>query len=610
MKYNESQSEAIRHKDGPMLVIAGPGSGKTSTLCRRVYNLNYSYQIPEKKILVLTFTKNAAEHMRQEYLKLKGEERCDVMFCTIHSLCYKILSENLKTKLNIITEREKLKIIKRLLASTFKNDDIDITMATDVGDLISFTTSNKNRVFNGKKYENGNITAYFGDMETFLNFYNKYTAYKEKERIFDFDDLIFKAYELLSEKVNLRLRWQNEFSYVLVDEFQDTNDHEFDLIMMLVENSMNIFAVGDDDQSIYGFRGANPLIMKRFLKEYPKSKTVYLDINYRSTKEITDISNKLICKNKTRMEKTMHNAVCFSKGRVLVKRYADAEKQYEELIEDISRRINEGTPKEDIAVLFRTNYLKNAFLEKTKRLETNGDNCYSAIKTEMIEEIISLFKVVSGEFTAEDVIKSMNIFDEKVTSYYMPKNTKELYLWADIVEKCDDRDEIAGVEEYLSLITTLKKVPPYVGINLVLNNLKYKEKIRRQYRTYAESLDNYRKIIFGFKNLINENFTYNDAIIELNIVRSSKDDANCGRFNVLTLHESKGLEFDTVYIPDINEGIIPNKKAKGEEETEEERRLLYVGLTRAKNNLILSFSTNKSGKNLKASGFIKEILKY
>ena len=600
MNYNKSQQRAIRHKDGPMLVIAGPGSGKTSTLCQRVFNLVSEYGIPENKILVLTFTKKAAAHMKERY-EMLSKKPSQGRFSTIHSLCYSILSDYRQSKsINILSESERNKIIKRLILEKFGISELDEETVQYICKLLYDMSIS---VETGKEF-NGDIIScgVFQSEEGLRYFYDTLQEYKRKYEYMDYDDMLYEVRRIFLDNKRILEKWQRLFSYILVDEYQDTNEVQFEIIRMLAENSHNIFAVGDDDQSIYGFRGATPDIMKKFLSCYEDAETVYLDINYRSTPKIITFCNKFITENKERMPKVM-KPVEENTGNVMIRVYKDQTAQYKRILSEI---IKLGYNPEDTAVLFRTNIQKDEFLEEMALypflLGKGGGK-----KPKVYKGIAAFYRVLSGHYIAEDIALSMNLFGDNISPYFMPKRKEDLKCWPDICKSCNEEEEAREVTEYINMIDFCEKLNPKIAFLTISGNKGFIKMLKTEFEEEAY----FERFFNELKNSINlcleDCNSFSDAAAKID--KAYIVEKNCGlnSLNVLTMHESKGLEFDNVYIPDLNMGLMPINKASGENGIEEERRLLYVAMTRAKKNLMLSYFATANGREIKASGFLKEI---
>lgn len=605
MNYNNSQQRAIRHKDGPMLVIAGPGSGKTSTLCQRVFNLVKEYGISENKILILTFTKKAAIHMKERY-ELLAKKNSESKFSTIHSLCYSILKDYRHTNsLNILSEKDKIKIIKRLILEEFGETDIDESTLEILLELLyKFAISNEmHKEFNADIIKCGILKSYEG----LKYFSERLENEKRKMGVLDYDDLLYETRRAFIENKGFLKKWQGYYDYFLIDEFQDTNEIQFDIIARLAENYNNIFAVGDDDQSVYGFRGALPDIMKRFLHLYDNTETVFLDTNYRSTPKIVSFSNKLISVNKDRMPKVM-KTVNSDKGTVGIRRYPDRKTQYRQILSEIFNN-NGKSENDNTAVLLRTNFQKEQFINEMQLFPGLNGNNNECIKNKYVyEEVAAFFRVISKNFGMEDVIKSMNIFNGTISKFLMPKRKEDLNNWTSICIACNEEKEALAVTEYINMIEFCEKLTPQIAFLTIAQNEGFKNMVKSKFENDINYTSFWEKLKTNINNSIIDCKEFFDAASKIDKIEVAGKDGNVRNINVLTMHESKGLEFDNVYIPDLNIGLMPINRAVGDDAIEEERRLLYVALTRAKRNLMLSYYETVNGRETKASGFIDELI--
>ena len=286
MNFNKSQTSAIRHKDGAMIVLAGPGSGKTAVITHRTKNLIKEYNIDPKSILVITFTKAAALEMKQRFIQLMGEEKANVNFGTFHAIFFTILKHAYNfSSSNIITEEQRYELMRDIIS----HYDVEFKDENDfIGNLYSEISQIKNARLD--------INTYYSNQcgeEIFRNIYNDYVNRLNRSKLIDFDDMLTYTYELFIERKDILAAWQKKFKYILIDEFQDINFIQYEIIKMLALPENNLFIVGDDDQSIYRFRGSKPEIMLNFDKDYPNAKKVILNTNYRCGKYIVETSKKI-----------------------------------------------------------------------------------------------------------------------------------------------------------------------------------------------------------------------------------------------------------------------------------------------------------------------------
>ena len=469
-KKNINQELAIKHENGPCLVIAGPGSGKTYVLTNRVINLIDYYGVDAENILVITFTRAAAIEMRQRFIGIAKEKFGTIYnipkFGTFHSVFFDILKNDFGYNKNSLLNSEEDKIL--IYDSIRKN--VNSKISIDLLNNILKEIKHYQLALERKEHFISKVL----DTNTFLKVYRDYQENLFIHKKLDFSDMIFKCHDLLKNNKRILKYYQNRYKYILIDEFQDINRIQYDLVRLVCDND-NIFVVGDDDQSIYSFRGSHPKVMNDFLKDFKNAKIINLNENYRCARQIVKFSKLVIDFNDERFKK---NLISNRKelGTLEIKSFVDTNDENLYIVELIRKYLKLGIKLSDMAILYRTNLLSNA------------------IKSTLSKHCISY-----------------NV-------------------------KCDD------------------------------NNLN-------------ESA------------LLNKND---------NIERDS--------INLMTFHLSKGLEFETVFIIDANDGLIPHKKSIADNDLETERRLFYVAMTRAKNNLHIYFTTRRFGKDFKPSRFILEAI--
>ena len=355
MKIDTSQINAIRHKDGPELVLAGPGSGKTLVITRRVQHLIDQYHVPPSAILVITFTKAAATEMRQRFEKLMGGRRVPVSFGTFHAVYFMILKHAYGyTADNIVKEEQRLQFMKEYIRRLRLEYD-------DENEFISSLFSEISLI----KNTSVNLAHYYSSccgQDVFRNIFEAYENFLHQNRFIDFDDMLVYCKELLVQRPDILAAWQRKYQYILIDEFQDINQIQYDIIRMLAAPQDNLFIVGDDDQSIYRFRGARPEIMLNFTKDYPDAGKVILDTNYRSGAEIVRHAGNLISFNQKRFEKKITPAA--KTGIPVVKQEFQTQREQNlYVIQEILRLHREGMEYKDMAVLFRTNMQPRFLME-------------------------------------------------------------------------------------------------------------------------------------------------------------------------------------------------------------------------------------------------------
>ncbi|NEX00966.1 DNA helicase-2 / ATP-dependent DNA helicase PcrA [Pseudobutyrivibrio sp. NOR37] len=598
MNFNDSQIMAISHKEGPCLVVAGPGSGKTAVITHRINELINS-GIPGREILVITFTKAAAIEMKERFNRLSGNNQ--VTFGTFHSLFWGILQRELgyKSK-DIVMGSARMQI----LIEAIRMVGLDATDLSVVNSISNDVTTYRNKGENSFSFIPEAI-----DREDFFKVYSNFKKLKQKYRVVDFDDMLSIAYELFINRPSVLDKWQNRYSYFLVDEMQDMNNLQFDLIKMLSGKTNNIFCVGDDDQSIYGFRGANPKIMTDFINNYDNCKRIILNYNYRNPSNVVKAALALIDKNSIRFKKDI--IPTNKEGTVNIAETVDEVGEADYIYGMIKSRIAQGIPLDEIAVLYR-NHSDAKYL--INRLMTEGVPIYLKEATTnfyshfIIEDIEAYFQIAIGNSTRSRLLRIINRPNRFLHRASVEKGSRVediLYFY---------KDNYSAYQRALALnsdILLISRMSPYAAINYIRNVMGYDSFLKEEAIRCGTSFDEYTDVLAFLLEIVKDCKNIKQAIDKLNVLRYKVDYENknkqvdkSGKVGLYTLHSSKGLEFDTVFILGANEGVIPNNRADTDEAIEGERRLFYVGVTRTKTSLFITY-TNK--KNREKSRFLSEM---
>ncbi len=603
MQFNDAQNRAVRHVTGPMLVLAGPGSGKTRVITGRVKFLIEECNVNPDNILVVTFTRATAEEMKQRYVESGGKK--GVLFGTFHSIFFSVLKNAYGFKASdIIKEEDKRRVIASAAgkAGTIPDDNSDILK--DIIGEISLVKS--------KGYDIDSYYALKYPAEEFRYIYNEYDKYLKRKRLLDFDDMMLYTGELFSARKDILARWQERFTYILIDEFQDINLLQYRIIKMLALPENNLFAVGDDDQSIYGFRGSDPNIMLDFAKNYTKADIITLDINYRCSKNISDMSLKLINNNRVRYTKRIKTAK--PRGSAVdIRCFKNTAEENEAIVKLVMKYLKEGVKYNEIAVLYRTNMQMQPIVNKF--MEYNIPICLKDSIPNIYEhwiayDIFSYIKLAYGWGNGSDFLRIMN----------KPKR----YLSRDSVSPSKvDYDEIAAVYDDKPWVAdriyhmkadmkVLSKLKPKQAVRYIQKVIGYGDYLNEYAEYKGIDSANLNEIYEKLCNMAEEYDSCSDWLAsteeyaeKLKNSSYSSDKAVA----LMTLHGSKGLEYDKVIIAEVNEDIIPHKMIVSAEGIEEERRLLYVGMTRAKEKLHLFFAKNRYNHDLQPSRFISELMK-
>lgn len=605
-QFSNSQKEAINHNTGPCIVLAGPGSGKTTVITHRTKNLIEKYNVNPSNILVITFTKAAAVEMQERFEKIVNRQRLPVSFGTFHAVFFKILKYAYNYRVeNILREEFKYNIIKELV----DRESLDIDDEKDfISGIISEISNVKGDMIDIDNYYSSNCSD-----EIFRRIYKGYDEKLRRRNLIDFDDMLIMCYELFVARKDILRAWQEKYKYILIDEFQDINKVQYEVIKMLAMPENNLFIVGDDDQSIYRFRGARPEIMLNFENEFEDTKRILLDKNYRCSKSIVQASMNLISYNEKRFDKEIIAANLVGK-EVRCLEFKTVIDENIRVTDEIRRYVENGGKYSDIAILSRTNigprFLVDKFMEYNIpfRMKDAMPNIYEHF---IVKDILSYIRYALGENSRTNLLRIIN--------------KPNRYISREIL-----RNEIVDISELMGFFTDkkwmierldklnfdlrmIKQMKPYAAINYIFQGVGYED--------YLEEYADFRRMD------INELIDIKDEIMQKAkdfqsfeewfeyIEKYGKELENQAKLNkkidnaieIVTMHSAKGLEYKIVYILDCVEGIIPYSKAVLDEDIEEERRLFYVALTRAKEELNIFWIKERFNKPVDISRFIKEL---
>lgn len=607
MSVNPSQARAIRHKDGPMLVLAGPGSGKTLVITERTRNLIQEYGIPPANILVITFTKAAAEEMKERFVRLVDGVSHPVTFGTFHAVYFAVLKHAYHyTAGNIVREEQKYRCMRDIITRRRLEYEDESEFITQILGEISMV---KNTGVDIAHYYAKNCGE-----DVFRHIYSEYQEYLYKNRLLDFDDMLVYTYELFRERPDILSAWQRKYQYILIDEFQDINKIQFDIVKMLAGERKNLFAVGDDDQSVYRFRGAKPELMLHFKDSFPETETVLLDRNYRSQANIVKASLKLIGHNKERFDKKI---IAAQKPGQEVE-YAVFPSQAEEnkhIIREIQKALEQGGAYRDFAVLFRTNIQPRLLMEQL--LEYNipfctKDNIPNLYEHWIAKDIFAYIRIAQGSRARSDLLQIMNRPKRYISRESIDEDTVAFDVWAWYYRELEQPWVAERIEKLERDVRMISRMSPYAAINYIRNGIgyddfcgEYAEYRRMKAEDLYEVLDELQESAREFRSYDAWFEHMEDYARELKEMHQ-RQKQNVESVALATLHSAKGLEYSHVYIIDVNEGIMPYKKAVLDQEIEEERRMFYVGMTRAKKDLHIYSVKQLGSREADVSRFIKE----
>ncbi|MCR1917925.1 ATP-dependent helicase [Frisingicoccus caecimuris] len=610
MQVDSAQKKAIEHDRGPMLVLAGPGSGKTLVITRRTQWLIEKAGVAPGNILVVTFTRAAAGEMRSRFDRLMDGRHLPVSFGTFHAVFFTILKYAYNYRVdNILSEDEKYGILRDIV------HQIDVEMDDEKDFLMNIA---------------GEISRVKGDMMPLEHFYSAncskdvfediYAGYEQKlrrMRRLDYDDMLVQTWQLFKERPDILLAWQKKYTYILIDEFQDINRIQYEIIRMLARPENNLFVVGDDDQSIYRFRGARPEILLGFTKDYPGAEMTVLNRNYRSTGSIVARAEGLIRHNEHRYAK--HMTASREKGReVFVKAFKKPTDQYLKMIREIvDMHEQQGIAWEQIAVIFRTNIQMSGLVEQFMVYNVPfvmKDSVPNIYEHWIAKDIFAYMNIAFGNNSRADYLRIINRPNRYISRSYLDEDPVNLSNVKDYLENREWMME--RIEQLEYDLYMLASMGPYPAIQYIRHSIGYDEYLKE----YAmgrgikgddllEVLDELMDKSHAYKTW-EEWFKAIEQYSETLKIRSRQRFEAAEGVRLLTMHGAKGLEYDVVYIPDANDGLMPHKKAATESDKEEERRMFYVAMTRAKNDLRVYFTRERYGKASEMSPFVGEFLAF
>lgn len=601
------QLRAVSHINGPAIVLAGPGSGKTKVIVERLRYMIENHHIPPSSILVITFTKAAAIEMQYRFLKITDSSYPEIVFGTFHSVFYKIIrnskSKN-ENKIEIATEKNKYEILRdglSMLRGSGKIDDRTYEDALlELSDIISEISRIKNLGITPQdSIESLSVSMVFPDIFKFYN--NRLVEFG----MIDFDDMIIRCKKILEESESIRKTWQERFKFILIDEYQDINPVQYSVVRLLLGDSNNIFAVGDDDQSIYGFRGSDPKIMLDFKKSFENydPKFINLQINYRCGSDILSNALKVIDTNTVRFKKDLTAFEGNGRGAVVARRYESRSIQNNNIALFLKKHMDKLS---DIAILYRTNSeaAQLAMVLNEYGIPTSIDEQkHSLFCDKAVELCISYISFAYNGRSRGDfyriINKPMRYISRDCASSEVIKESELLRYYK------GNSNRLKTLRDFFSQINMISHLRPSLMVRFIRRSVG----INELYPGSSAALDELEKLSQSYtdsskflKFLLEMQAKELEKSPQKDTVNTDKD-----RVNIMTMHGSKGLEFETVWLPDLNEGIIPTRSAVTEEQIEEERRMLYVAMTRAKKALIMSYITGNKENRMLPTRFIRPI---
>lgn len=598
-----SQQMAVSHTTGPCLTLAGPGSGKTTVLTQRVSHLITTEKVTPEQILVITFTKAAAMEMQERFEQQMGHA-CPVAFGTFHSIFYQMLrQEHRFASYRLMDAKSQRQIIKEAAYQCripIEDDDTQNLLERE----ISFI---KNTMADPAAFSSDLLTS-----QQMGQFFAHYEARKEAYRLLDFDDLLLRTFHMFSQEPELLRKWQARFRFLLIDEVQDMNSIQFSVVRMLAQPENNLFVVGDDDQSIYGFRGSDPSLMLQFDRYYPNARQIRLEENYRSAAQIVCHANCLIAHNARRFQKNVQ--ICNpQEGAVLCLSCEDESKEARQVAQLLLAKHREGIEWEQMAVLFR-NHVQSRLLVEELQQKQVPFYCKGGKKNPyrhfVMEDVMAYLRLSSNVLHRRDLFRIMNrpnrylqraSIQREWTTFAAWKRYYEKQPW--MVERLEQLERDVDFLQTLPGVAALTYIRKKMGYDSFLREYATNEQQYLQWQKTWELLMELARGCVSPRQLLERWEQKRDEIDKL---YASQTDDKQG-VGLYTLHGCKGLEFELVVILDCNEGILPSKKVVSADALEEERRLFYVGMTRAKRKLYLCDVRYSDGQQLRPSRFLTEM---
>lgn len=608
MEFNDSQINAIRHGDGPMLLLAGPGSGKTTVLTHRIRYMIEKHGVKADSILVITFTKAAASEMKNRFQNLCPDIK-GVTFGTFHSVFFWVLRTAYNySAADIMTEAEKYSVIRDSIERHGFKYDSQEDFARNVVNEIGCVKSDRLDVsgYDSTTMKPEDFRIVYGEYENFLRSRGK----------IDFDDMLVFTYELLSQRPDILRMWQNKFRYILVDEFQDINGIQYDTIKLMAGGDRNLFVVGDDDQSIYGFRGAAPSIMKRFPEDFPGTIVEYLNVNYRCSYDIVECSKRIISNNTQRYEKKLQSA--FGAGnsdRVHIVKVESVTEQNRRIVERIRELNSSGISFSDMAVIYRTNTEPRAL---TSRLSESGipfsmrDSIPNIFTHFLAENVFDYIKLARGARDRRTVLRIINKPNRYISRDAFDSPDVDLEALRQYYK--DKYRIVNNINVLENDLERISRLAPYAAVNYIRKAVGLDAYVQEYAEYRGVSPDEYMDILEEIQESardflsIDGWFEYIEKYSRELKEKNRSGDLQADSVTLTTMHAAKGLEYSYVFIMDAVENVTPHKKSIKDNNVEEERRLFYVAVTRAKYGLYVYVPQKMYGRRSTTSRFVQEML--
>ena len=623
---NENQLKAILKTQGAVMVIAGAGSGKTRVLTNRIAYLIAEKNVLESNILAITFTNKAAKEMKERIYSLVGETSKYIWINTFHSMCVRILRQHIdllgyNKNFTILDTSEQKSIIKNIVKELNLSED-----SYQPNNILKIISNSKNSMISVNEMK---AQARFGFMKNVAEIYEYYQKYLKKNSVLDFDDLMLKTIVLFEKHPEVLAIYQNKFEYIHVDEYQDTNVIQYKLIKMLSEIHKNICIVGDDDQSIYSWRGACSDNIINFEKDYEDVEVIFLDQNYRSNSTILDAANAVIKNNTYRKDKALWSE---NKGGDKITVYAATNDKDE--TDDIAKKIldlkAQGVDYKDIAILYRANYLSRS-MENSCMVFGIPYKLIGSLKflqRQEIRDLLAYMNVIVNKNDEFSLRRIINVPKRGIGASSMAKIDNYAEQYGLSLFKALKNIDMIGVSKKIitnihlltQLIEKYSQTEQYSIEDLIVGIYKdsgYESMLKESADAYAESrIENISELVSSAKQFSSMNDNLIDFISEMSLTSDADDENEDDSVVLSTVHAAKGLEYRVVFIMGLEENLFPSiRDAESSEDErnkmEEERRLAYVAITRAKEKLFMSYANRRmqfgSIKNNKRSRFLDEV---
>lgn len=592
------------------MVLGTPGSGKTTVIINRIYELIEHYSVKPENILVITFTRAAALSMRERFMNMSDTDFTYVRFGTFHSFFYWIIRTAYGNNIEVIDEFQKKNVIKRIVT--------DVTKEYDNEDLVNSIISQMGIIscdmIDIENYYSRDISA-----DDFRLIYKRYKEYKKENGLIDFDDMVSMCYDLLVKRPDILDSIRRRYPFIMVDEYQDTNLLQYEILKLLAHPLDNLYVVGDDDQSVYGFRGARPDIMRQFKKEFKGAEVMRLSYNFRCPENVVRLSDKIISGNKERYNKNL-KAANDRNGLISITKVKEISNENELIVRRIRQAKEKGMDYKDIAVLYRTNRGPERLIYKLQEYSIPfeiKDVLPDIFSHPVVKPVINYIEFALGNNSRSVFLGFMN----KPVRYISRDMLKSDEITIPgLLKEAKGKDYLEqNIRRLGSELRTITKLTPYAAVNYIREAIGYNKYLKKSAAEKGVDYDEMKDILDDFQSMVKDLENFNDFFNMIEDTREllkkqaelnhSENSEPKDGVQLMTMHSAKGLEFRTVHIMDVYNGNIPFKKSKTPLEKEEERRLLYVAVTRCSDELYIYIPEIVGEKAVKPSVFLGDVVK-